>query len=430
MADARITRVIGAVNLGSFRISAMIAGLQEDGTTIVLGSGHRASQGIKRGFVTDMAAATYAVRDAVERAEKLAGTAVQSVAMAGSGAGLVSRVDPVEIEVGGRRVEEDDLEQLLLCARDALEPDGRMVLHAQPGCYFLDGADGVANPVGLHADRLGVGIHQVLAEGAPMRNLREAVQSAHLEVSQLVASPLAAALACLSAEERDLGIALVEFGAQVTTISLHAAGALVDMVVLPTGSADITDAVAGAFGIRRHQAERLKCFNGSAIASPADHREMIPVAGPGEEGSVPQARGADDRNRISRADLVSTIVVELERLAGDIARALEAMGFAGAGGRQARGQVVLTGGGAELTGLADYMQAALGRPVRIGKPPALKGLPEAHATPGFATLAGLVLQVLEDPADIRALSHRTGPSYRAGGLGSAMRLWRAMKEYF
>ena len=147
----RIARVFGAVNIGSFRISAMIAGLSETGEMIVLGSGHRASQGIRRGYVTDMAAATYAVRDAIERAEKLAGTSVASVWIGCSGAGLASRVTPVEIEIGGRRIEEEDVEQLLVSAHGCIEPDGRMVLHAQPASYFLDGAEGVANPCGRKA---------------------------------------------------------------------------------------------------------------------------------------------------------------------------------------------------------------------------------------------------------------------------------------
>ena len=92
MAAPRITRVFGAVNVGSFRISAMIAGLSESGDMVVLGSGHRAAQGIKRGYVTDMAAATYAVRDAIERAEKIANTSVNSVWIGASGAGLASQI--------------------------------------------------------------------------------------------------------------------------------------------------------------------------------------------------------------------------------------------------------------------------------------------------------------------------------------------------
>ena len=99
-----IAQVIGAVNIGSFRISAMIAALSETGELRVLGSGHRASQGIKRGYVTDMAAATYAVRDALEKAEKMAGTSVEKVWIGASGAGLASEIRPIEIPIGGRRI--------------------------------------------------------------------------------------------------------------------------------------------------------------------------------------------------------------------------------------------------------------------------------------------------------------------------------------
>lgn len=423
----RIARVFGAVNIGSFRISAMIAGLTEDGEMMVLGSGHRASQGIRRGYVTDMAAATYAVRDAVERAEKLCpGIQVGSVWIGCTGAGLASSISPVEIEIGGRRIEDEDIEHLLVAARDGLEPDGRTVLHAQPACYFLDGANGVANPKGLHAERLGVDIHVMLADGAPMRNITEAVQNAHLEVEAVVASPLATGYACLTAEERDLGVALVELGAEVTNVSIYKGGMLMGLRSIARGSADITDAVASAFGIRRFQAERLKCVHGSAIASPADHREMIPVAGPGDDRAGPVARGADDNNRIPRAELISVITGDLDRLIGDVGRGLEAMGFSGKHGRQ----VVLTGGGAELAGLADYAQAALGTPVRIGRPLHLKGLPEAHAVPGFATLAGLVLYAADDPVDIRAVGSRFTPTTRVAGFAMLQRIWTAMKEYF
>ncbi len=426
MPPPRISRVFGAVNIGSFRISAMIAGLTETGEMLVLGSGHRASQGIKRGYVTDMAAATFAVRDAVERAEKMANTSVSSVWIGTSGAGLASSVAQVEVDIGGRRIESDDVEHLLVSARDVIQPDGRMVLHAQPAHYTLDGADGVADPKGLHAERLGVDIHVMLADGAPIRNITEAVQNAHLDVEAVVGSPIAAGYACLSAEERELGVALIEFGGEVTNVSVYAAGMLLGLVTIPLGSGDITDAIASAFGIRRFQAERLKCVHGSAIASPSDHREMIPVNAPGEEASGPAARHSDDKNRVPRAELVSVIATQLAAWTEQVGRALKGLGFSGQ-----RGQlVVLTGGGAELSGLADYAQGALGKPVRVGRPQHLHGLAEAHATPGFTTLAGLVLYAAADPIDIRAV----GPSYlpitRYRGLGLVNRLYGAMREYF
>lgn len=426
MAAPRIARVFGAVNLGSFRISAMVAGISETGEMIVLGSSHRASQGIKRGYVTDMQAATYAVRDAVERAERMANTSVQSVWIGCSGAGLASQVAQVEVEIGGRRIEQDDVDHLLVAGRDVIRPDGRMVLHAQPAHYTLDGAHGVAQPLGLHAERLGVDIHVMLADGAPVRNITEAVQNAHLQVEAVVGSPVASGFACLSPEEKDLGVALVEIGGEVTNVSLHAGGMLVGLASIPMGSADITDAIASAFGIRRFQAERLKCVNGSALASPADHREMVPVNAPGEEHSGPLARHADDKNRIPRAELISVITGQLGRLMEEVNKALRGLGFTGQRGQQ----VVLTGGGAELVGLADFAQAALGKPVRIGAMPRLTGLAEAHAKPGFATLAGLVLYASADPVDIRAIGPHHTATTRYTGIGMVNRVFTALKEYF
>ena len=426
MATARIVRTFGAVNIGSFRISAMVAGLTETGEMVVLGSGHRAAQGIKRGYVTDMQAATYAVRDAVERAEKLANTAVSSVWIGSSGAGLASQVAQIEIDIGGRRIEEDDIEAPLVAAQGVIQPDGRMVLHAQPAHYTLDGADGVSDPQGLHAERLGVDIHVRLADGAPIRNITEAVQNAHLQVESVVASPIAAGYACLSPEERDLGVALVEFGAEVTNVSVYAAGMLLGLVTIPMGSGDVTDAIASAFGIRRFQAERLKCVHGSAIASPSDHREMIPVNAPGDEMTGPIARHADDKNRIPRAELISVITEQMARLMDEVGRALKSLGFTGQRGQQ----IVLTGGGAELAGLADYAQSALGKPVRIGRPLHIKGLPEAHATPGFSTLTGLVLYAAADPIDIRKVGRAKQDITRFDKLGLVGRVYRALREYF
>jgi cell division protein FtsA len=422
----RISRVFGAVNIGSFRVSAIVAGISDVGEVVVLGSGHRASQGVRRGYVTDMSAATYAIRDAIDRAEKMADTSVQRVWIGCSGAGLASQVAEVDAEIGGRRIEQEDIDHLLSSARDVIRPDGRMVLHAQPAQYRLDGAHGVANPKGLHAERLGVDIHIMLADGAPIRNLTEAVQSAHLEVEAVVGSPIAAGHACLSPEERDLGVALVEFGAEVTNVAVYSQGMLTGLTAIPMGSADVTDAIASAFGIRRFQAERLKCVNGSALASPADHREMIPVNAPGEEESGPLARHADDKNRIPRAELIAVITGQLGTLMEEVNKALKVMRFNGQRGKQ----VVFTGGGAELVGLADYAQAALGKPVRIGRVPHISGLADAHVKPGFSTLAGLVLYASADPIDIRTLSSRGQTTVRSERLGTVGRVYRAFRQYF
>lgn len=416
MAQPRPDRLITALDIGSWKVSALIAERGEEGQINVLGTGQRESKGVRRGYIADMDATERSVREAVEQAERIAGTNIEDVWVSFSAGGLVSNLASVEVELGGHRVEQEDIDNLLAHGRNAIDPEGRMVLHAQPTLYTLDGLKGVKKPLGLHADTLGVDIHVVAADGSPVRNLDLCVRSAHLEVKSIIASPVATGLACLSDEERELGVALVELGAGLTNVSLFAGGMLVGLASIPFGSADITDDIASAFGTRRQQAERMKCFYGSATTSPRDNHDMIEVAPMSSEDD------AGEGGRITRAQLISVIRQRLDHLVGEISRELKHLGFTGPVGRQ----VVLTGGGAELKGLADYMQAALGRAVRLGRPRGLNGLPEAHSGSGFATLAGLIHYAASDPLDLRSIATDQLVTRTAGG-GLIKRLMAAFR---
>ncbi len=416
MAQPRPDRLITALDIGSWKVSALIAERGEEGEINVLGTGQRESKGVRRGYIADMDATERSVREAVEQAERIAGTNIEDVWVSFSAGGLVSNLASVEVELGGHRVEQEDIDNLLTHGRNAIDPEGRMVLHAQPTLYTLDGLKGVKKPLGLHADTLGVDIHVVAADGSPVRNLDLCVRSAHLEVKSIIASPVATGMACLSEEERELGVALVELGAGLTNVSLFAGGMLVGLASIPFGSADITDDIASAFGTRRQQAERMKCFYGSATTSPRDNHDMIDVA------PMSQEDDAGEGGRITRAQLISVIRQRLDHLVGEIARELKELGFTGPVGRQ----VVLTGGGAELKGLADYVQGALGRAVRLGRPRGLNGLPEAHSGTGFATLAGLVHYAASDPLDLRSIASDQLVTRAAGG-GLVKRLMAAFR---
>jgi cell division protein FtsA len=419
MAKAAPEGLITALDIGSSKVSAMIAQPGDGGELIVLGTGQRESRGVKRGYIADMTATEAAVREAVEQAERIAGLNIENVWVGFSAGGLVSDVAEVEFELGGHRVEQSDIDALLHAGRNSIDPQGRMVLHAQPALYTLDGLTGVKKPLGLHADRLGVHIHVVAADGSPVRNLDLCVRSAHLEVKSIIAAPVATGLACLSEEERELGVALVELGAGITNVSLFAGGMLVGLTSIPMGAADITDDIASAFGTRRQQAERMKCFHGSANASPRDNHEMIPLGSPGDEG-------ASEGNQITKAQLIGVIRQRLEHQLAEIRASLARLKFEGPVGRQ----VVLTGGGAELKGVADYAQAALGRSVRIGRPRGLTGLPEAHAGPAFATLAGLAYYAASDPVDLRNVQPVTTAVHRPRGAGLVAKLIKAARANY
>ncbi|AQR73511.1 cell division protein FtsA [Sphingomonas sp. LM7] len=408
MAKAVPEGLITALDVGSSKVSALIAQRSDDGQLVVLGTGQRESRGVKRGYVADMHATELAIREAVEQAERIAGTNIEDVWVSFSAGGLLSDVVKLEADLGGHRVEQADIDELLKAGRDAIDPQGKMVLHAQPTCYTIDGLAGVKRPLGLHADRLGIDIHVVSTEGSPVRNLDLCVRSAHLEVRSIIAAPVATGLACLTDEERELGVALVEIGAGVTNVSVFAGGVLAGLASIPMGSADITDDIASAFGTARTWAERTKCFHGSANLSPRDNHEMIDV-----QPAIPD-EGAEGP-RITKAQLNATIRQRLERLMTEIQKELKKLGFQDPIGRQ----IVLTGGGAELKGIADYAQQSLGNAVRVGRPKGLIALPEAHAGPAFATLAGLARFAAMDPIDLRALetsSHQMVTKTSPGAL--------------
>ncbi len=410
--------LITALDIGSSKVSALIVTRDDDGRLRVLGSGQRESRGVTRGYVSDMEASEVAVREAVESAERISGVTIDDVWANFGAGGLISDIANVEVELGGHQIEQSDINELLRHGRLAVDRGDRIVLHAHPALSTIDGVEGVRSPIGLHADRLGVDIHVVAADPAPLRNLDYVIRSAHLGVRAIVASPVAAAQACLTSEERELGVALIELGAGVTNVSLHAGGMMVGLRSIPLGAKDISDDIACAFGVQRRDAERLKCFYGSAMTSPRDNHEMI------EANQMGAEEGADPM-RITRAQLMTVIRQRVEELTSQIDGALKGLGFTGPVGRQ----VVLTGGGAELKNIADYMQGVLGRAVRVGRPKTITGLLDAHSGPAFTTLVGLAMLASGSRGDIRdlALGAVADRKPQAGFLG---RLVSAMKGGF
>ena len=363
-----------------------------------------------------MESSEVAVREAVEIAERMSGVTVEDVWASFAAGGLVSDVANVEVELGGHQVEQSDINELLREGKAAIDRNGQVVLHAHPALYTIDGVEGVSHPIGLHADRLGVDIHVVAADPAPLRNIDYVIRSAHLGVRAIVASPVAAALACLTQEERELGVALVEMGAEVTNVSLHAGGMLVGLRSIPLGAKDITDDVACAFGVQRREAERMKCRFGSAMTSPRDNHEMIEAAPIGGDDNA-------EPLRLTHAQLITVIRQRVEEITGEIEGALKSLGFTGPVGRQ----VVLTGGGAELKNIADYMQGVLGRAVRVGRPKTITGLPEAHSGPAFSTLVGLAMLAGQGSGDIRDLAMGSGRE-RKPAAGFIGRLVSALRQ--
>lgn len=419
MNTARVEKIISAIDIGSSKVCTMIAGQTDTGELIVLGSGQRESKGVKRGYITDIEKCELTVRNAVEQAERLASLNIDKIIVGLSAGGLDSALRPVEIELGGNRVEQHDIDELLYAGRSNFDVNGKTILHAQPTLYSLDGAGGVPNPVGLHADLLSVDVHFLMADPSPVRNLESTVRAAHLEPSAIVATPLATGLSCLTNEERDLGVALVEIGASVTNVSVFISGILVGLHTVQMGGHDITDEIASTFGLRRTQAERLKCYHGSALSSPRDNQDILEIDD-SDEASDNQSKPS-----VTKAQLNAIICQKLDQLISEIGSSLKHMGFVSSRG----GQIVITGGSAELSGIADYMQSALGRMVRIGTPAHISGLPDAHKGPAFTSLVGLIQYAISDQYELNMI-HQLDNEYGAVSQSLLQRIISAFRDNF
>ena len=190
----------------------------DEGALKILGTGQRESRGVKRGFIADMERTEATIREAVEQAERIAATNIENVYVGFSAGGLVSTIASVESNIGGRRITGGDVDDLLEAGRRSINPEGRTILHALPAYYTIDGVDGVKQPRGLYAEKLGVDIHVIAADPAPWMNLNHCVRSAQLGVEAIVASLVAAGKACLSEEERELA-GPCRIGRGVTNVS-------------------------------------------------------------------------------------------------------------------------------------------------------------------------------------------------------------------
>ncbi len=411
--------LIAVLDVGSSKVACFIARIDGAGTIDVLGLGHRVCHGVRAGAVVDIADAERAIRAAVQQAETLAGETIDQVTVSLSAGKLDSQVIEMEVDISGHRVEEADITRVLNEARSGIDPGDRIVVHAYPACYSIDGSYGVKAPVGLFGEKLAVTMHVVTAAAGPVRNLESAIQRAHLSVSRFVASPYASGLATLVEDERELGAAVVDMGAGSTQIAVFAAGAMVHVDVLPVGAGHITQDIARGLMTPVDHAERLKTYYGSVMASATDDREMIDVPQLGEY----ERDEEDGSNVFPRSVLTGIIRPRVEETLELVRDRLAASGFGGADAQR----VVLTGGGAQMPGLRDLAQKILEKNVRIGRPRSMAGLADATAGPAFATCAGLLLY--ERHAPFEAMDQRIADTSRVP-QGPIARVGRWLRENF
>jgi cell division protein FtsA len=262
----------------------------------------------------------------------------------------------------------------------------------------------------------GVDMHAVTADTAAARNLMFTVERCHLAVETMVAAPYVAGLSVLADDEADLGAALIDMGAGTTTAAVFSGGRFIHSDGFALGGHHVTMDLARGLNARVSDAERIKTFYGSVLAGGSDERDMITVPPVGEDDREPP-------QFVSRASLVRIIKPRVEEILEMVRDRLAASPFAA----EPRARVVLTGGASQLTGLPDLAARILNRPVRVGRPLGIAGLPDAAKGPAFAVAAGLL--VYPQVAHLEHFEPRR-TRHLMTGTGYIAKVGRWLKESF
>ncbi|MDD9909172.1 MAG: cell division protein FtsA [Ahrensia sp.] len=428
LAQGRST-VVSVVDIGSTKVCCVIARLtpnmsarelsSRSHSVEILGFGHQRSSGIKSGVVVGMVEAEKALRLAVDRAEHAAGLTVDSLIMSVTSGRLASDTFSSSVLIADREVSQGDIDAAMSAGVDHLNSDERTILHALPIGYSLDGSNGIEDPISMAGRELGVDMHMISADSAPLLNLENCINRSHLFVEAMVASPYASGLSTLVADETRIGCACIDMGGGTTTVSIFLGGHVVHVDAIAVGGRHVTRDIARVFSTSEAEAERIKVLHGTAMPQEASLTDVI---------HIPPIDADEERviSQISPSQLGHVIRPRIEETLEMVRDRINASGFAAAAGNR----IVLTGGASQLAGVADVAQQVLDSNVRLGRPMGVSGLPRTAKGPAFATVAGLLVYPQHAAHEYEHRGGFASGLLAAAGSGSLARMGRWLKQNF
>jgi cell division protein FtsA len=371
------------LDIGTTKISSIIAEVEKGGEVKIVGLGVAPSEGLRRGVVVNLEKTVASITAAVEEAERMAGVDVKGVFAGIAGDHIRSINSRGVIAVSGRENEitTSDVDRVVEAAKAVAIPMDREIIHVIPQGYIVDDQDGVKDPVGMSGVRLEAEVHIITGAVTSAKNMCRSIQRAGMRVNDLVLEPLASAHAVLEPEEREMGVVLLDIGGGTTDVAVFFEGSIRHTCIVPLGGSNVTSDIAIGLRAPIDRAEEIKIRHGCALASMVHPEQQITVPGVGGRG---------DR-RISRQLLASMIEPRMEEILQLANREVKKHHYAemlGAG-------VVVTGGSSLMEGVVELAEQVFQMPVRRGVPSGLTGLAESVRDPRHSTGVGLILHGLD-----------------------------------
>ncbi len=369
--------VLVGIDVGTSKVCALIGEIGRDGRLTIIGHGTVPSSGLKKGAVVNIEQTVRSITEAVEKAERLSGWKIDKafVGVGGSAVESLNSTGQVAVTAHDREITREDIRRAIEVARAVAIPSNREVLHVERRGFIVDGQEGVKDPLGMSALRLEVETHIVTAPATAVQNLTKCVAQAGVKIDELVVNALAAAEAVASETERDLGVAVADLGAGTIDLAMFNEGSPFHTSVLPVGGNFVTNDVAIGIKTSLPVAEELKIRHGTCDLRGVSEDEEIAVSVLGEEAG----------RTISRLELCQIIEARMRETFEMLGAEMRASGA----GMLPAG-LILTGGAAQLAGIAELGRDVLQMPVRIVAPTGVGGLTDSILTPAYSTAIGLL----------------------------------------
>ncbi len=376
-------RIVG-LDIGTTKICAIVAEVEEDDAVKITGLGSSPSDGLKRGVVVNVEQTVQSIRTAIDAAQEMSGTRIGAVYAGISGDHIHSVNTRAEAPVSGQdnEITPDDTQRVVKAAEEAVPiPKDQEIIHVLPQSFEVDGQPGIKDPVGMSGVRLKADVHIVTAAVTSAQNICKSIRRAGLEVADLVLGPIASSRAVLTPDEEEMGVALIDIGGGTTDLAVFYDSAVRHTAVVGLGGTNVTQDMAIGLRTPWKQAETLKCERGCALKSLVALNDMV---------DVPGVAGRPDR-QVSRMKMTSIIEARLEEIFVYVNQEIRRTEYAnrlGAG-------IVLTGGGATLEGSAELAQEVFDMPATVKHPQDVTG--RNVKDPVYSTSVGLLYFGLYNP---------------------------------
>lgn len=389
------TEITVGLDIGTTKVCALVAAKDLNSKTLkILGFGIAESDGLHRGVVVNIDKTVKSINLAVTQAEQQSGIKIKDVVVGIAGDHIESFQTRGIVGISNQthEISKQDVERLLDDTRKVAIPAERKIIHVMPQDFIIDGQDGINDPVGMSGVRMEANVHIVTGLATAIQNIYRCVERAGLNVKDLVLEPIASSKACLTEEEKEVGVCLIDIGGGTTDVAIFEENIIRFTSVFGIAGRQVTDDIRKALGVVVSQSERVKRDYGHSFLPSIMKDEVIMI--PGISGRKPL--------ELKKTELCQIIQPRMEELFEFALAEIRKSGYAnrlGAG-------IVLTGGTTLLRGTEELAQSIFGMPVKIGFPTSISytGLAPEVESPVYSTSVGLALYGLSDENEDNKIS--------------------------